>query len=368
MRTWSMDVSFQFRPSSRSFSPTFLAYFHSFKILKMIFHTLAATVVAVALAGNVRASPCKPASRSTAIHLETSSIETTTIESLPTTIQILSSATTVLSIETFTSEAAISSATLTSETSITFDEPTTIVPSTIEQTTLDATTTVNDLSSETAAATDTLTTIEVSVTTTAYTTTEQSAIETVTSSSAPHCTFTGEYTNYVQNPSFDNKVNGNWVTTSPWVFLQTPWLAPNSGRDGSNAIAIKYPDGAWSSSILQSLEGVVAGRDYVVRYYWSLQGHPLQSDECRIGASAGPDGQSSHFVYTDGEEPVQQGQFHMQEFRITADQDNQRLSIGFFCKTGYKGDEVRVNIDDVAVYDYYKGCDSPAEAVTKYTR
>lgn len=58
----------------------------------------------------------------------------------------------------------------------------------------------------------------------------------------------------------------------------------------------------------------------------------------------------------------------MQEFRITAEQDNQRLSIGFFCKTGYKGDEVRVNIDDVAVYDYYKGCDSPAEAVTKYTR
>lgn len=73
-------------------------------------------------------------------------------------------------------------------------------------------------------------------------------------------------------------------------------------------------------------------------------------------------------MYTDGEEPVQQGQFYMQEFRITAEQDNQRLSIGFFCKAGYKGDEVRVNIDDVAVYDYYKGCDSPAEAVTEYTR
>ncbi|EKJ77741.1 hypothetical protein FPSE_02239 [Fusarium pseudograminearum CS3096] len=334
----------------------------------MIFHTFAVTVVAVALAGSVKASPCKPASRSTAIHLGTSSIETTTIESLPTTIEALSSVTTALSNEASRSEAAISSTTLTSETSNTVDDTTATISSTIEQTTQDTTTTVNDLSSETSAATDTLTTVEVSVTTTAYTTTDQSAIETATSSSAPHCTFTGEYTNYVQNPSFDNKVNGNWVTTSPWVFLQTPWLAPNSGRDGSNAIAIKYPDGAWSSSILQSLEGVVAGRDYIVRYYWSLQGHPLQSDECRIGASAGPDGQSVHFVYTDGEEPVQQGQFYMQEFRITAEQDDQRLSIGFFCKAGYKGDEVRVNIDDVAVYDYYEGCDSPDVAGAKYNR
>ncbi|KAF0641310.1 hypothetical protein FPSE5266_02239 [Fusarium pseudograminearum] len=297
----------------------------------MIFHRLAATVVAVAFVGNVEASPF------------------------------------VLSIETSISEAAISSATLTSETSIAFGETTTIVSSAIEQTTFDTATTVTDLSSETAPATDISATIDIPTTTTAYTTTEQSAIETTTSSSTPQCTFTGEYTNYVQNPSFDTKVNGNWVTTSPWVFLQTPWLAPNAGRDGSNAIAIKYPDGAWSSSILQSLEGVVAGRDYIVRYYWSLQGHPLQSDECRIGASAGPDGQSVHFVYTDGEEPVQQGQFYMQEFRITAEQDDQRLSIGFFCKAGYKGDEIRVNIDDVAVYDYYEGCDSPAVAVAKYT-
>jgi hypothetical protein len=124
----------------------------------------------------------------------------------------------------------------------------------------------------------------------------------------------------------------------------------------------------WSSAILQSLEGVVAGREYVLRYYWSLEGHPLQSDECRIGASAGSLGQTMHFIYTDGEEPVQQGQYYMQEFHITADQDDQRLSIGFFCKAGYDSDEVRVYIDDVSVYDYYEGCETSTDVVVERTR
>ncbi|CEI61463.1 hypothetical protein FVEN_g9445 [Fusarium venenatum] len=333
----------------------------------MIFHKLLTAVAVVTLAGNIEASPCKPVSGSSTIHMETSTTEMVTTEGIPTPIEVLSSATTIIPITASTSEAPISSVTLTPGASTFFDEATTLVTSTVESTAFDPTTTFTESNSVTTLVTIVSSMTEVPITT-AYVTTELPATETATSSSPPQCTFTGEYINYVQNPSFDNKVSGKWVTTSPWVFLQTPWLSPNSGRGGSNAIAIKYPDGAWSSSILQSLQGVVAGREYVLRYYWSLQGQPLQSDDCRIGTSAGPLGQTMHFVYTDGGETIQQGQYYMQEFHITAGQDDQNLSIGFFCRAGYSGDTVTVYIDDVSVYDYYEGCDSPTEAVIKNTR
>jgi hypothetical protein len=54
-----------------------------------------------------------------------------------------------------------------------------------------------------------------------------------------------------------------------------------------------------------------------------------------------------------------QGQYYEQEYRITAENDNQRLSIGFFCSSQPSAGTVKIQIDDVSVYDYYEGCESP---------
>ncbi|CAG7560908.1 unnamed protein product [Fusarium equiseti] len=339
----------------------------------MMFNKLSAAAVAIVLSGQVIASPCKPVFTTTTSNVGTSATsETVATKTSSIAIESSSLAATSLSAEVFTGEAytyeyptaetTTSSSTPTSDTSMAIDVTTTIATSMTEQTTIETTLTILESLSETTIATDDFTT-EAATTTAHATTTDASIIEASTSSSAPQCTFTGAYTNYVQNPSFDAAVSRRrWTTTAPWIFLGTPWNQPNAGRGSGTAMAIKYPDGQGSSSILQSIEGVVAGREYVVTYYFQLaEGSPLASDECRIGASAGPGGQNQRWIYIDGEGSVEQGQYNKQQFRITAENDDQRLGIGFFCKADYQGDVARVYIDDVSVYDYYEGCEDPTD-------
>ncbi|KAH7185129.1 uncharacterized protein B0J16DRAFT_371975 [Fusarium flagelliforme] len=322
----------------------------------MIFSKLSVAAAAIALSGQAIASPCKPISQSATISVETSA----TSESLATETSSLAAtslSTEASTAETSTAETATASSTLTSETLVAIDVTTTTASSMTEQTTLETTITILESSSETTTGTDDFTT-EAATTTADATTTDASTLEATTSSSAPQCTFTGAYTNYVSNPSFDDHALGN---TDPWISLGTPWHQGNVGRGGGSAMAIKFPDPPFGASFLQPLQGVVAGREYVLTYYFQLaEGSPLASDECRIGASAGSGGQTRRWVQTDGEEAVQPGQYNKQQFRITAENDDQRLGIGFFCDTSFQG-ETRVYIDDVSVYDYYEGCEDPTE-------
>ncbi|KAJ4128170.1 hypothetical protein NW768_008456 [Fusarium equiseti] len=317
----------------------------------MIFSKLSGVAAAIALSGQAIASPCKPISQSAIVSVKTSA----TSDSLAT--ETSSVATTPLSTEASTAETNAGTSTLTSETLVAIDATTTIASSMTEQTTLETTITILESLSETTTGTDDLAT-EAATTTADATTTDASTLEATSSSSAPQCTFTGAYTNYVSNPSFDDYALGN---TDPWISLGTPWNEGNVGRGGGSAMAIKFPDPPFGSAFLQPLQGVVAGREYVLTYYFKLAaGSPLASDECRIGASAGSGGQTRRWIHTDGEESVELGQYNKQQFRITAENDDQRLSIGFFCETWFQG-EARVYIDDVSVYDYYEGCDDPTE-------
>ncbi|KAF4343580.1 hypothetical protein FBEOM_2489 [Fusarium beomiforme] len=288
-----------------------------------------AAIAAFALYGHVRAGPCKPAT-----HLTTSSLEASSTLSTET-----SSATTTS--ETFVVMTETSAITFSSEVSTTTTDASTFLTLTTESATLDATTT-EFISTSTA-------------------TSDVSTTETATTSAAPVCTFTGEYTNYVQNPSFDALDANQQSTVDPWIILGAPTVTTNLPRTGAHAVAYTYPFSGLSSGILQSLTGVVAGQEYVLRYHWVLTaGQPLQEDYCRIGTSAGSGGQNIQYVYVDGTQEIVQGQYYAQEYRITAEQDNQRLSIGFFC-TGQPSAQVNIQLDDISVYDYYEGCETPSD-------
>ncbi|KAF4472949.1 hypothetical protein FALBO_164 [Fusarium albosuccineum] len=308
-----------------------------------------AAVAALALCGQVNASRCKPDPRSTTTDLETSSTaQTSATETSSTTTEVSSSTTASLSTESSTSDDATSSSILTSETSTSASDSTTLVVSTTtESSTIDTTTT--DLLSTT--------TTDASTTTEASTTTDVSTTETSTTSAAPQCTFAGEYSNYVRNPSFDDKDSNGQYTADPWTFDQGNTVEASQARTGQNAVAYQYPFPPYNQAIRQRLQDTVAGQEYALRYYWALiEGSPSVTDYCRIGSSAGPDGQAANYIFN-GDQVVVDGEYYMFETRIKASEDNQRLGIGFFCVTDR---QVKIHIDDIAVYDYYEGCDGPS--------
>ncbi|KAF4953236.1 hypothetical protein FGADI_6211 [Fusarium gaditjirri] len=304
----------------------------------MLLLKYSAAVAAFALYGQVSAGPCKPITRATSSSLETSSAATTEASSSVTNTL---SAETSATIETSSATTSIdSSATaFSSEASSTAGESSTLLTSTTEIVTLGATTTEF-----------------------ASTTTEVSTTATATTSAAPVCEFTGKYTNYVQNPSFDDLDGNGQPTADPWIMLGVSTLTTNFPRTGARSMAYSYPDAAigGSSSILQELTNTVAGLEYVFKFHWALiDGQPLETEECRIGTFAGSQGANRLFLSVDGDDAIVQGQYYEQEYRIIAEYDDQRLSIGFFCTSQPSAGTVKIQIDDVSVYDYYEGCESP---------
>ncbi|KAL5592064.1 hypothetical protein FOVSG1_010953 [Fusarium oxysporum f. sp. vasinfectum] len=300
-----------------------------------------AAVAAFALCGQVSAGPCKPITRVTSSSLGTSSTAAT--EASLTATNSLSTETSA-TIDTSSAATSVESSatTVSSEASSTTGDSSTLFTSTTETATLDATTT-EFVSTSTEAS-------DVSTTATA------------TTSATPVCEFTGDYTNYVQNPSFDDLDGNGQPTVEPWIMLGVSSLTTNNPRTGARSMAYSYPDAAigGSSSILQELTNTVAGHEYVFKYHWTLiEGQPLQEEYCRIGTFAGAGGANSQFFYVDGDQEIVQGQYYEQEYRITAENDNQRLSIGFFCSSQPSAGTVKIQIDDVSVYDYYEGCESP---------
>lgn len=158
-----------------------------------------------------------------------------------------------------------------------------------------------------------------------------------------------------------NSVNPVPQNRSPlYVSLQSTGLKPTILTDLREYL---YPDTSisGSSSILQELTNTVAGHEYVFKFHWALvQGQPLEADECRFGTFAGGGGANRLFIAVDGDQAISQFQYYEQEYRITAENNDQRLSIGFFCTSQQpSGGTVKVQIDDVSVYDYYEGCESP---------
>ncbi|KAG7405310.1 hypothetical protein Forpe1208_v015390 [Fusarium oxysporum f. sp. rapae] len=120
-------------------------------------------------------------------------------------------------------------------------------------------------------------------------------------------------------------------------------LTTSLPRTGARPMAYSFLIAGGNAAILQELVDTVAGHEYVFKYHWVLiEGQPLQLEECRIGTFASYG-----------------GQYYEQEYRITTENDNQRLSIGFFCSSQPSAGTVKIQIDDVSVYDYYEGCESP---------
>ncbi|KAF5707426.1 hypothetical protein FMUND_11097 [Fusarium mundagurra] len=197
------------------------------------------------------------------------------------------------------------------------------------------------------------------------TTTETSDVSTTaaaTTSAAPVCEFTGEYTNYIKNPSFDNLDGNGDPTADPWIILGVSTLSTQFPRTGARSMEYSYPDDSisGSSSILQELTNTVAGQEYVFKFHWALvEGQPLEADECRFGTFAGGGGANRRFIAVDNDEAVSHYEYYEEEYRVTAENNNQRLSIGFYCTSEPAGGAVKVQIDDVSVYDYYEGCESP---------
>ncbi|KAG9496361.1 hypothetical protein J7337_012948 [Fusarium musae] len=298
-----------------------------------------AAVAAFALCGHASAGPCKPITRTTSSGLETSGTATTEISSTVTNALSIETSATVETSSAATSVES-SATTFLSETSSTTGDSSTLFTSTTETATLGATTTEF-----------------------ASTTADISTTATTTTSAAPVCEFTGEYTNYIKNPSFDNlDANGN-PTADPWIILGVSTLSTQFPRTGARSMEYSYPDTSisGSSSILQELTNTVAGHEYVFKFHWALvQGQPLEADECRFGTFAGGGGANRLFIAVDGDQAISQFQYYEQEYRITAENNDQRLSIGFFCTSQQpSGGTVKVQIDDVSVYDYYEGCESP---------
>ncbi|KAF5688733.1 hypothetical protein FDENT_4676 [Fusarium denticulatum] len=297
-----------------------------------------AVVALFALYGQASAGPCKPITHATSSSLETFGTATTEASLTATSSLAVETSATV---ETSSAARSVESSatTFSSEVASTTGDSSTLFTSTTDTATLDATTT--DFVSTTA---------EVSTTATA------------TTSAAPVCEFTGEYTNYIKNPSFDNLDGNGDPTADPWIILGVSTLSTRFPRTGARSMEYSYPDSSTSgsSSILQELTNTVAGREYVFKFHWALiQGQPFEADECRFGTFAGGGGANRLFIAIDGDQPISQFQYYEQEYRITAENNDQRLSIGFFCTSEPAGGPIKVQIDDVSVYDYYEGCESP---------
>ncbi|KAF5602515.1 hypothetical protein FPCIR_1856 [Fusarium pseudocircinatum] len=297
-----------------------------------------AVVAAFALCGQAGAGPCKPITRATSSGFETSGTATTEASLTATSSLAVKTSATIESSSVATSGES-SATTFSSEVSSTAGDSSTLFTSTTEAATLDATTT--DFVS---------------------TSTDVSTTATATTSAAAVCEFTGEYTNYIKNPSFDNLDGNGDPTADPWIILGVSSLSTEFPRTGARSMKYSYPDTSTSgsSSILQELTNTVAGQEYVFKFHWALvQGQPLEADECRFGTFAGGGGANRLFIAVDGDEAITQFQYYEQEYRITAENDNQRLSIGFYCTSEPAGGTVKIQIDDVSVYDYYEGCESP---------
>ncbi|KAF5560449.1 hypothetical protein FPHYL_6653 [Fusarium phyllophilum] len=300
-----------------------------------------AAVAAFALYGQVSAGPCKPITRVTSSGLETSGTATTEASLTATSSLTVETSATV---ETSSAATSIESSatTFSSEVSSTTGETSTLIISTTETATLDATTT-EFISTSTEAS-------DVSTTATA------------TTSAAPVCEFTGEYTNYVKNPSFDNLDGNGDPTADPWIILGVSTLSTLFPRTGARSMEYTYPDTSvgGSSAILQELTNTVAGHEYVFKFHWTLiEGQPLEAEACRIGTMGGLGGGNRRFIAVDNDEAVSYDVYYEEEYRITAEYDNQRLSIGFFCTSEPAGGTIKIQIDDVSVYGYYEGCESP---------
>ncbi|KAF5588325.1 uncharacterized protein FSUBG_11540 [Fusarium subglutinans] len=301
----------------------------------MMLFKYSAVVAAFALYGQVGAGPCKPISRATSSGLETSGTATT---------EASLTATSSLAVETSatveTSSAATSvETTFSSEVLSTTGDSSTLFTSTTETASPDATTTEF-----------------------VSTTTDVSKTATATTSAAPVCEFTGEYTNYVKNPTFDNLDGNGQPTADPWIILGVSTLSTEFPRTGARSMEYLYPDTSisGSSAILQELTNTVAGHEYVFKFHWALtEGQPLEAEACRIGTMAGSDGANRLFIAVDGDQAITQDVYHEQEYRFAAENDNQRLSIGFFCTSQPSAGAVKIQIDDISVYDYHEGCESP---------
>ncbi|KAF4499937.1 hypothetical protein FAGAP_3938 [Fusarium agapanthi] len=212
--------------------------------------------------------------------------------------------------------------------------------------------------------TSTTETASLDATTTEFvsTTFDVSTTATATTSAATVCEFTGEYTNYVKNPSFDDLDGNGQPTVDPWIVLGVSTLSTEFPRTGARSIEYSYPDAVvgGSSSILQELTNTVAGHEYVFKFHWALtEGQPLEAEAYRIGTMAGSGGANRLFIAVDGDQAITQDVYYEQEYRFIAENSDQRLSIGFFCTSQPLAGMVKIQIDDVSVYDYYEGCESP---------
>ncbi|KAF5558988.1 hypothetical protein FMEXI_183 [Fusarium mexicanum] len=294
-----------------------------------------AVAAAFALYGQASAGPCKPITRATSSGLETSGTATTEASLTATSSLALETSATV---ETFSVATSVET-TFSSEVLSTTGDSSTLLTSTTETVSLDATTTEF-----------------------VSTTSDVSTTATATTSAAPVCEFTGEYTNYVKNPSFDNLDGNGQPTADPWIILGVSTLSTEFPRTGARSMEYSYPDASisGSSAILQELTNTVAGHEYVFKFHWALtEGQPLEAEACRIGTMAGSDGANRLFIAVDGDKAITQDVYYEQEYRFAAENDNQRLSIGFFCTSQPSAGTVKIQIDDVSVYDYYEGCESP---------
>lgn len=208
-------------PSTRSSILRFDALpFVNLFFVNMMLLKYSAAVAAFALCGQVSAGPCKPITRVTSSSLGTSSTAAT--EASLTATNSLSTETSA-TIDTSSAATSVESSatTVSSEASSTTGDYSTLFTSTTETATLDATTT-EFVSTSTEASV---------VSTTA----------TATTSAAPVCEFTGDYTNYVQNPSFDDLDGNGQPTVEPWIMLGVSSLTTNNPRTGARSMSVQPP-------------------------------------------------------------------------------------------------------------------------------
>ncbi|KAM5352591.1 hypothetical protein ACJ41O_005313 [Fusarium nematophilum] len=295
--------------------------------------SVAAAITALSLMGAASASRCMPDPRSSSSAAVDGS--TTTDSSAATGVSTAtgssSAAESLTSTELPTTLSTATSVSAATETSTSADVSSTAVSSTATGTTTSAALSTTTVFSSTES-----------------TTTAPATTTTTTTSAAPKvCPV---YTNYVGNPSFDNRNGSGQYTTQPWTLFYDPAIESTGSRTGQRSVMMQYPyTGGGSSSIFQRVQGTQQGKQYYLKFYWALaQGSPHAADSCNIGMFAGT-GQDWKYIRV--EDGVQYGQYYEHTLRFSANEDNQRINIGFWCALAFNGPVVKVKFDDVAVYD-----------------
>ncbi|KXJ87570.1 hypothetical protein Micbo1qcDRAFT_208186 [Microdochium bolleyi] len=254
----------------------------------------------------------------------------------------LSSTTSNVYSTTSTPESA--SATVTFSASTSASPPVLTSSTETSSTTSDAastTTTAASASSVATLTTSTSTTAETVVTTSDISTSTLATSTTTSPASAP--------TNHIKNPSFDDRDNDSY-TSAPWTLPNGPGsgISPDAtqAHTGENFVDFSVRSIGQRQFIGQTLTGVVAGKNYILEYYWRAVSQP------GIGCFHAPTVKDTNTVEFNLFTPADVGPgYTAHTWQFTAPEDDPSFKLIVFCNSSVPGGGFTVFIDDLTVYE-----------------